>query len=329
MADIKAALQKFIDTEIALSQSDISSSVKSREWLVNKVLGKIKESRELILYDKNPLIYFGSYFKGTKVSRSDEFDILILIDSNSGIYRSGSNEIGTGAGVASPNPKYSPTYYLEDGSGVSPSKLLNWLKRNILEATKEFGGEAPERDGAAVTALIKSKNIKIDFVPAGVFRYNSNPQQEFYNIPAGDKYGNWKITNPIRDMELLESYSKNRNNFKNVIRLIKYIKGKDQYNMAIPSYAIECAVIRYANKESWYHDLRTDFLGSLLFLFDQLKAKTLLDTLDNSTNLFSGIENSDWYADRILEVAKTILSCKDLINQDEAYTKISNCLKNK
>lgn len=329
MADIAAALQNFINSEIALSQADINSSVKSREWLVTKVVDKIKENGELYLHSKVPFIYFGSYFKGTKVSKADEFDVLLLIDSNTGVYRAGNNEIGTGIGEASPNPKYTSDFYFEDGSSISPAKMLNWLKRTILEVTKEFGGEAPERGGEAVTALIKSKGIKIDFVPAGVFKYNANPTNLFFNIPAGDRFGNWKITNPNKDAELLKSTADGRTNLKNVIRLIKFIKEKDQYNMAISSYAVECAVVRYAQKETWYQNLRTDFIGTLLFLYDQMKAKSLLDPFDGSTNLFSSVENIDWYADRILEIAKTIHECKDEINQDVAYAKISKCLKNK
>jgi hypothetical protein len=329
MADIKLALKRFIDSEIALSKSDIDSAAKSREWLVTKIVDRIKEKGEIVLHNAGPYIYFGSYFKGTKVGNADEFDVLLVIDSNTGIYSVGGVEVGTGLGAASPNPKYSPDFFFEDGSKISPAKMLNWLKRTIAEVTKEYGGEVPERAGEAVTALIKSKGIKIDFVPAGVFSYKADPKKFFFNIPSGNKSANWKSTNPLEDMERMKYYSENRNDFKNVIRLIKYIKDKDQYNMAIPSYAVESTLIRYVESNNWEQNLYIDFMNALLFMYQQMKANSLKDPFDESINLFSSIENIEWYADRLLEIRSKIISSKEILDQEDAYKIISSSLKNK
>ncbi|MHC4986998.1 MAG: hypothetical protein ACYTFX_00680 [Planctomycetota bacterium] len=52
------------------------------------------------LLASDPFIYFGSYFKGTKVADVDEFDVLVVIDSQGGQYSQGGKVIGHGLGSA-------------------------------------------------------------------------------------------------------------------------------------------------------------------------------------------------------------------------------------
>ena len=141
------------------------------------------ESQNYIQVNMEIDVYFGSYFKGTKVADVDEYDVLVLIDSYSGSYSRGGKQVGIGQGSADPNPKYYKKFYKDDGSGVSPAKMLNWLKGVADEVVGTFSGEAPVRDGQAITSTIKSKGLKIDLVPAGVF-VNGNGTL-FYNIPDG------------------------------------------------------------------------------------------------------------------------------------------------
>ena len=165
MGDVSQALNWYIREVIRLPQSDISSAVKSREWFIDQVIKEINgRTDEPTLYPGQNTLYFGSYFKGTKVAAIDEFDILVIIDSNNGVFSLNGAGIGTGLGHADPNPKYYERYKKSDGSGVSPRKLLNWLKDVVASATDKYGVEEPVQSGQAITVTIKSKDLKIDLV---------------------------------------------------------------------------------------------------------------------------------------------------------------------
>ena len=99
---INNQFNRFIRENLALSQKDITTKVKSREWLINRVIQKIGETMDCPqLYKENGQEYitFGSYFKGTKVSDVDEFDIMLIIDSNGGVFKQGGIQTGEGIGV--------------------------------------------------------------------------------------------------------------------------------------------------------------------------------------------------------------------------------------
>ena len=300
-----SALNKYLREVIALSRKDISSAVSSRDWFIQRVKTVIESRKnEPNLYSDNPFFVYGSYAKGTKVSDLDEFDVMVVIDSNGGSFSRGEGSIGTGLGKASPNPKYQSKFYKSDESGVSPSRILNWLKGIVKEITDSFGGEAPERNGQAVTAVIKSKNLSIDLVPGGVFSRLSDGKI-FYNIPRGDKDNGWIVTSPDDDIDLLERASKNRDNFKNVIRLGKRLK--DKYNFLIPSFAIETSAIQYLiKKNQWYNHFYYDFVLFLHHLSDQFKEGVISDPFDSAVNLLDGVESVAWYAERIQAVVASL-----------------------
>ncbi len=319
-------IRKFINQEITLSQKDISQSAKSREWFLNKVKNKIDSRvREPTLYSK-PFIYFGSYFKGTKVKDVDEYDVLVIIDSNYGRFTQKGLVTGEGLGRVDPNHKYDQKYIKSDGSGVSPSKLLNWLKGIVEEVVSEFGGTAPVRNGQAIIARIESRNIDIDLVPAGIFQHTQKADTTFYNIPRGDKDNGWIVTNPTQDIQLINDFAVGRDNFRNIIRLVKYIR--NSYNIKISSFAIECCIVNYASEGLWVNNAYVDLIGVLILLMHCLKTRKLLDTFDETNNLFETIDSAEWYAQRIeniIDGIEAILSKDDA----EAYEKLVKIFGNK
>lgn len=258
MGNVAVAIQKYINENIRLSQSDISQSAKSREWFLKRIASVISSRyKEPVLYTEQPFVYFGSYFKGTKVQTVDEYDVLVVIDSNKGQFSQKEGKIGDGLGTAHPNYKYEgKRYFKSDGSGISPAKLLNWLKGIIEEIVRPYGGQAPERNGQAITAI--TKNLKIDLVPAGIFKH-VNTKQIFYDIPHGDKDNGWILTAPKQDIDDLNAVATGKTNFKNVIRILKRIK--DTYNFLVPSFAIERAVVDYSGQIAWRNDLYLDIYG--------------------------------------------------------------------
>ena len=128
MGDVSQALNGYIGEVIKLPQRDISSAVRSREWFIDLVKQEINgRTREPALYSERNTLYFGSYFKGSKVAAVDEFDVLVILDSNNSVYRHNGNSVGSGLGRADPNHMLDEKYKKSDGSGVSPTTLLNWL----------------------------------------------------------------------------------------------------------------------------------------------------------------------------------------------------------
>jgi hypothetical protein len=328
MANLNTLLEKFITDEITLDQKDITAAVKSREWFLTRLENKINNyANQPFLYKQKPFVYFGSYFKGTKVSNVDEFDVLVVIDSSSGVFSRSGSQIGIGLGDQNPNPKYNKAYYKSDSSGVSPSKMLNWLKTMASEVIEPYGGSIPERDGQAITVEIQSQNLKIDLVPAGIFSYPSR-QGEFYNIPDGSSGGGWTITNPEVDKRLINELAKDRLNFKNVIRLLKFIR--DKFNLKISSFAIECVVVDFAQRDDWRGNFPVDFLLSLNHLAQRLNAKSILDMFDTDTNLLDNIDDSisTWYGQRMEGLFNEILALEKRQDETAAYEKLKKLLNN-
>lgn len=326
---VKKAISYYLDNYISLSQKDISASAKSRDWFLTRIENVINSRNgEPKLYSGtlgDKFIHFGSYFKGTKVADVDEYDVLVLIDSNSGYYSRSGQYIGTGQGIANPNPKYYRKYYKENSSGVSPSKMLNWLKSVVEEVVETFDGEAPIRDGQAITATIKSQNLKIDLVPAGVF---TNEQGiVFHNIPDGSSSNSWITTSPGMDIAMLDELAENRNDFKNVIRILKRIK--DTYNFQIPSFPVEMSVVHHVYANDWHQDLYIDTTGATRSLSAMFRAGSIPDMYNDDQNLLDGIENLDWYADRLDAIVKNLDSYhQNLTDEEDVRNKVISLFEN-
>lgn len=329
MADVSAAISAYIRDNIRLSKADISSSATSRDWLLTRVASEIDRRTQAGEIEPclhpDQFVYFGSYFKGTKVATVDEYDVLIVIDSNTGVFSQSGVEIGTGLGTAYPNHKYNSRYYKSDGSGVSPAKMLNWLKGVVTDVVSSYGGEAPERAGQAVTARIASKGIAIDFVPAGIFRRISDGTT-FYNIPLGDQHGGWIVTSPQFDIERLNTVAKGKGNFKNVIRIAKRIK--TTYNFQVSSFSVETAVVDYGTSSAWRNDLFLDTFGALLSLEYAFRRGSILDPYDQGKNLVDGVESLEWYADRIKGISDTLVACISLPDDAEARARVYAAFEN-
>lgn len=242
MSELSVSIKKYIDNVIRLSAKDIQDSASSRDWFLKRIQNEIENrTNDPILYATEPFIRFGSYFKGTKVSDADEYDILVVIDSCNGQYTNNGQIIGKGEGTAFPNHKYDKRFYKSDDSGVSSKKIVWWLQGIVQEVVNSFGGEPTIEDGISVTAEIKTQNIKLDLVPCGVFQHVTKGKQ-FYNIGNGND--SWTLTNPSVDIDRLSNIANGKDDFKNIIRICKRIK--DQYGLQISSFTIETAIANYA-----------------------------------------------------------------------------------
>jgi hypothetical protein len=331
MADINKLVSRFIIEEITLFSKDVSASAKSREWFLTRLQNTIQsklDSGESIpqLYSSRPFVKYGSYFKGTKVRNVDEFDVLVVLDSNSGQFTDAGTVVGKGKGVCNPCYKYLKKYYKSDDSGVSPSKLLNWLQSVVKEIVDAFGGETPVRAGQAVTATIKSKDLKLDLVPAGVFTRTEDPNRVFYDIPKGDKNNGWILTAPQEDIELIRSYAADRQEFKNIIRIIKSIRS--DYNLAVSSFAVECSVIWFAAENQWTQSVANNLYLALQDFAQRLRQGSILDTWNNTNNLIDYLGVNEWYADRMTSICQLMYDLQTEEDEQKAYVKLLRKLRN-
>lgn len=328
MADLNRILQKFINEQISLSLSDISASSTSKDWLVGGITNIItRRFNQPKLFADKPFVNFGSYSKGTKAGFIDEIDILVVIDTYSGYYHEKGIQIAEGIGNAYPNPLFNGNYNIEGTGNISTTKLLNWLKGCINEFVAPFKIETPEKNGQAISLFIGNSRTSFDFVPACILK-NEISGDIFYVIPKGDRNNGWIKTNPIMDMQLLNAVAKDKTNFKNVIRIIKFIK--NMYNMKIPSFSIECNSICYSALYNWSNSLSIDFLGVLGFLQRNLNGKVILDTYDVKTNTIDGVDSLDYYAGRIGKIFEEIKSLQNVyLGDTDAYQKLLNIMYNK
>ena len=288
---INSEFNKFITNNITLDQEDISKKAESRKGIIDTVISKIKEKTDCPqVYKENNVeyIHFGSYFKGTKVSNVDEFDVMLIVDSNGGIFSIGDTKKGEGQGIVSPNPKYNGNYHKEDNSGVSPRKIMNWLQNTIEEALDKTKYKVEViKDGQAVTVKNEKEEYAVDFVPGGIFK-DINTNEIFYIIPKGDANLGWIITNPNVDKEIIKDKSSNNSQFKNTIRLFKYLF-KESYNVTISSYAVESAVVDYEDNNYFWNDYSYDFEGVLNHIINLVEGGNIPDMRDSSINLLGEI----------------------------------------
>lgn len=326
MGDVSAAIDTYIDENIRLSRIAMSSAVTSREWFLKRVQEVISNrTNEPVLYLPEPTLYFGSYFKGTKVKVVDEFDVLVILDTFSGVYREGGLVLAQGLGSKSPNPLFDLSYYKEDGTGVSPIKLVNWMKGVVEEILIPLGGEAPVRNGQAVTARISSRDLCIDLVPAVILRNDLG--KTFYAISDGRPNGGWIVTDPKHDKTLLTSAAQGKDNFKNIIRIMKRIR--DSYNMGVSSFAIETAVIYYGQTNYWTNNLYQDIRYVIANLANRFRSGVIQDSFTRGNNLLNEVESLSWYADRLDKIVRILDDCEqNETNQTEVNDRVYRAFEN-
>ncbi|MEG1482842.1 hypothetical protein [Clostridium sp.] len=324
---VNSEFNKFIDNNITLDQGDISKKAESRRDIIDAVIKKIKEKGDCPqVYKENntEYIHFGSYFKGTKVGNVDEFDVMLIIDSNEGIFSVGGTKKGEGQGGLSPNPKYNGNYNKEDESGISPRKIMNWLKNTIEEALDKTKYKVDIiKDGQAVTVKNEKEYYAVDFVPGGIFK-DINTQEIFYIIPKGDANLGWIVTNPNIDKEIIKDKASTNSQFKNTIRLFKYLF-KESYNVTISSYAVESAVVDYEEINYFWNDYSYDFEGVLNHIINLVENDNIPDMRDNEINLLGTI-NKQATLDKLCRIKDKYNKLDE--NSDDFSDNVEAFLKN-
>ena len=148
-------------------------------------------------------------------------------------------------------------------------------------------------------------------MPGGIFK-KVNSEDIFYAIPKGDAAGGWIMTNPRVDKEIVNTIGSKYWQFKNSIRLFKYIF-QQSYKVKIGSYAVESAHIDFEKNYYFYDDFKRDFLNILDHIITLVSNKKIPDMRDESINLIEGI-NCETCLERLNKIR-----CKFLALDENSY----------
>jgi hypothetical protein len=325
--ELGGLVKKFVFEEVSLNQEDISSAVASKEWLLRRIQAKIEENlANPTLYTPSPFIGYGSYFVRVKVTELNEMDFLVVIDSNTGQFSSGGSVVGKGLGSSGPNHKYGQRFMKSDGSGVSPQKLLKWLRDTVADVLIPLGGDAPVIDGPAVKAELKSKGIKFDLVPCGVFKKTDGSGDIFYNIPNAKLDDGWTLANPDLDRKRVEDLAEDRDEFRNVIRILKFVR--DHYELPISSYAIQCAVCDHAERNLWYSNVYSNLRSAVHWLHNLVDGGHIPDGFDPGVNLLKEVQGLHALGIQLFRIESKLAAIANESDLAAAYEILRRVLKN-
>lgn len=325
MANTNRILSDFYDEYLSLSAKDIQKSVKSREWALARIQNTIAEESGPQLYAREPIIYFGSFFKDTKVSDVDEFDTLLVIDSCNGVFSESDIQTGKGLGTQFPNPKYAADLMKKNGTGISPTRLLNWLQRVSNKALGSLGVSRPRIDGQAVVVELSGSQLAIDLVPAGIFHSTRDEKLEFYNIPSGSNDG-WTVTNPKIDKQLFLECASVREGMKNLTRLVKFVR--DRSSIDISSFAIECAVFAAASSANWSQHLTINFMNVVESIRTQVTNGLIADISLPSRNTLTNKPAGQKLVDILTTILSSVLRAMDEEDENKARSLVYNSILN-
>jgi hypothetical protein len=262
------------------------------------------------LLKENEFVKYGSYCKGTNVGEIDDFDILVVFNSyNMRVENERYGCWGSYEGFGVGEELKLSTDIRGYDNKYSSEKFLDFFYENIKDAIPT-NYKVPEKDPPAVTLTFREgrkHKLHIDLIPALKFTYGNSI---FYMIPDGN--GAWTRTNPkdldqqIQDVQkMTKDIGPKENTFKNVIRIVKYIKS--QHNIRnLKSFEIEVLALEWAKGYSWKNLLSKNFCSFLFYITEYLKGKkgTLKDP-STDTELLIGVDKNHLF-DTLIKILNEI-----------------------
>ncbi|KAJ6637382.1 Damage-control phosphatase ARMT1 [Pseudolycoriella hygida] len=266
----------------------------------------------------------GSYADNIKVGQPDEYDALVVLKFSDPVVEKSLKAGFVKINITNGLKKFAHYKPFVDGNGyLLQDKVLAWIRAMIYDVIKtckniikiernEYEVEKATSNGPAITLdikIIRSENgatgkFSIDFVSALAFDFKEQFFADFKPQFLVSKYWN-AIAKPNKDKQLnnpdwicsyadLErEYLKDTQNMKQLIRLFKKIRDKE--NLAnFKSYYIKLIFLHQRrNKEKqnnyWKQSLSVLFLEMFDIILDHLKRCELVSFWHKKYNLFSGL----------------------------------------
>lgn len=214
-------LQKLLDSEINLSQSQVSQGSTSHNFIRGLLANRSqKDSKFPWLLDGDFLS--GSYARGTKLYPLDDIDIMIVMDGQGLFPTDKGVQLTTHFVLGNAENKHSPIHQHIVGGGHLDSRVILELFRSALLET--YPDSKVSRNGQAINVHLSSYGLGLDVVPC--FHIKSNNEavaRDMYYIPRGSNDPAWLKTNPKIDEEISTFlHEKHNKKLKSVIKLLKY-----------------------------------------------------------------------------------------------------------
>jgi hypothetical protein len=238
-----------------------------------------------------PISYFmfGSIARKTKIKPLDDVDIMYVVGT---AIKQGESENHT---LSECSIKFGEEKCEPNTNNISSLILLNDIKAAIKES---YSKSEVRRNQEVVNVYLASYGVGFDIVPAFIIT-----NMDYYLIPRGHGFHNWKKTNPAKGMELFNRVN-NRHKYlvRDTLKIIKYWFQKK--NIVTPgSYHLEC-VLCYAFDNSIL--VLDNLKSTLTYAFQNINFNNYLlscpDPYGPAGDLKSDLIQSD--ADKIVAYAK-------------------------
>lgn len=286
---VMRAFEEFMKNSVNLDPTRTEIARKSRDFLVEQILGfPTKDDDFLDIYkDKNE--FFGSFARKTKKRPLDDIDIMIALQAQGCTYLDYGDRVEI---KVDPN---SPRQYKQvcnnNSDIVNSRKILNLFLKS-LKNVHQYKNAALEknilRNREAIVLRLTSYEWNFDIVPC-FFTAQDYFGKDYYLIP--DANGNWQKTDPRLDRDRVKNINqKHKGRVLNVIRAIKYWN-KRPTMPTMSSYLLENITLDYydslnAEETTNYVDIEISNLfkeiGSKIF-YPVYDPKNIQGDLNNLT----------------------------------------------
>ena len=203
---------------------------------------------------------YGSFSRKTKCRELDDIDLMIGISADGATYSSiyGWNNI-----IIHANLKNSMQLDCSNDDGTLNSRIVLNKFKEKLKGLNDYSRSELHRDGEAINLNLISRDWAFDIVPC-FHTVKDDKGESYYLIPNKD--GNWKLTEPNRDSNLVRSANDlMKGNFLPLVRLCK--KWAEHKKIpGIRSYLLETMLVDYALCEETSDSLKVNFINVLEFV---------------------------------------------------------------
>ena len=277
----------------------------SRDWLLDQLI-KLEDKDDLNfpLGFEERHIKFGSFARKTKIRELDDVDLMFCLTANGATYT-----VDSGKYIINTTNAGERLRGLSESGILNSKQVVNKVKSSLSKIEQYNSAELHSRK-EAVTLNLLSYEWVFDIVPCFY------TDTEFYLIPDGD--GNWKLTDPRIDQEVVTKV--NQNNNGQALQLIRTLKFWNRHNssITISSYLFEQIVINFINNRAFNNqtidiDISNFFLYLSQFIFrpvvDPKGMQGDLNTLSSKERL-SISDKANW-ANRKSQIATSSLQISE------------------
>ncbi len=314
---MEAELEKFLDDEINLTQSQISQGSKSHTY-IRDLLGNKSDNDESFPWLIEGNFLSGSYARGTKLHPLDDIDVMIVLDGTGLVPLGMESTHGVRNNEGGEN---GPIHnHIGEDHLLNSISVLDTFHKGLSDS---YPDSKIKKHGQAVNVWLESYGLGIDIVPCFHIVPIDENQQDFYYIPLGNGNPGWLKTNPKLDEKISnELHNRHNKKIKSIVKLLKYWN-REKNADKIRSYHLETIV--------WYvfhkHPFNINSLQEGIEYFFNYAKPYLENSLDEITGFGAKVDKYMSSEDRALSIlaldsARSALQSAGLLNPITGWKKV-------